>query len=51
MIDVGSTRDYVVRRRESEGSDVAVRVFTPEGERPVGGWPGMVWYHGGGWVL
>jgi acetyl esterase/lipase len=28
-----------------------VRVFTPEGERPSDGWPVMVYYHGGGWVL
>jgi len=28
-----------------------VRVFTPEGEKPSGGWPGIVYFHGGGWTL
>jgi len=27
-----------------------VRVFVPEGDAPDGGWPGMMWLHGGGWV-
>ena len=51
MVEVGSTRDFAVRRRETEGPDVMVRVFTPGGERPEEGWPVMVYYHGGGWVL
>lgn len=28
-----------------------VRIFTPEGEAPDGGWPVVVYYHGGGWVI
>lgn len=28
--------------------EVAVRIYTPEGEAPI---PVLVWYHGGGWVL
>ena len=28
--------------------DVAVRIYTPEGQAPF---PVLVWYHGGGWVL
>ncbi|KZT57611.1 hypothetical protein CALCODRAFT_496005 [Calocera cornea HHB12733] len=28
-----------------------VRVFTPPEEAPEGGWPVMVYFHGGGWVL
>ncbi|KAL5328654.1 hypothetical protein ACEPPN_002156 [Leptodophora sp. 'Broadleaf-Isolate-01'] len=51
MLNVGSTRDFAIKRRESEGPDVMVRVFTPEGQKPEGGWPVMVYYHGGGWVL
>lgn len=51
MLDVGSTKDYAIRRRETGGPDVMVRVFTPEGEKPEGGWPVMVYFHGGGWVL
>jgi len=48
---VASTEDYLVKRKESEGPDVPVRCFTPEGEKPEGGWPVCVYYHGGGWVL
>ncbi len=50
-LTVGKTQDFYVRRRESDGPDVPVRAFTPEGERPEKGWPVMVYYHGGGWVL
>ncbi|KAI1850900.1 hypothetical protein JX266_003565 [Neoarthrinium moseri] len=28
-----------------------VRVFTPEGATPEGGWPALIWLHGGGWVM
>lgn len=28
-----------------------VRIFTPEGEAPEQGWPVIVYYHGGGWVI
>jgi acetyl esterase/lipase len=50
-LPVGSTKDYSFPRKETPGPDVRVRVFTPEGEIPEGGWPLMVYYHGGGWVL
>ncbi|KDQ16753.1 hypothetical protein BOTBODRAFT_30666 [Botryobasidium botryosum FD-172 SS1] len=43
-LTVGSVRDFGVGKFK-------VRVFTPEGERPKGGWPGMVYFHGGGWTL
>lgn len=48
---VGKTEDFSINRRETEGPNVPVRVFTPEDEKPEGGWPVMVYYHGGGWVL
>lgn len=48
---VASTVDYTFPRKESKGPDVSVRCFTPEGEKPAGGWPVFIWYHGGGWVL
>ena len=48
---VASTVDYKVKRSESEGPDVSVRCFTPNGEKPAAGWPVCVYYHGGGWVL
>ncbi|KAH8179083.1 alpha/beta hydrolase fold domain-containing protein [Sarocladium implicatum] len=51
LIPVGKTQDFAIQRKESQGPDVKVRCFTPEGEAPAGGWPGLVYFHGGGWVL
>jgi acetyl esterase/lipase len=50
-LPVGKTEDLKIQRVETEGPDVLVRVFTPEGEEPSEGWPVMVYFHGGGWVL
>ncbi|KAG9314331.1 Alpha/Beta hydrolase protein [Chiua virens] len=43
-LQVGSVKDYDL-------SKTKVRVFTPEGPAPEGGWPVYCWYHGGGWTL
>lgn len=51
LIPVGKTQDFAIQRKESQGPDVKVRCFTPEGEAPAGGWPALVYFHGGGWVL
>ncbi|KAF7532939.1 hypothetical protein G7054_g7486 [Neopestalotiopsis clavispora] len=48
---VASTADYSVVRKESQGPDVRVRCFTPEGAKPAAGWPVCIYFHGGGWVL
>ncbi|KAK8135580.1 alpha/beta hydrolase fold-domain-containing protein [Apiospora sp. TS-2023a] len=48
---VGSTVDHVISRKESEGPDIKVRCFTPDGEKPEAGWPVCIYFHGGGWVL
>jgi acetyl esterase/lipase len=50
-LKVQKTEDFKLHRRETEGPDVQIRVFTPTGEKPLNGWPGMVYTHGGGWVL
>lgn len=50
-LPVGLTEDISISRLETEGPDVVVRCFTPEGTPPANGWPVMVYYHGGGWVL
>jgi acetyl esterase/lipase len=42
-VQVGSIEDVQL-------PDFAVRVFTPEGEHQ-GGWPGLIWFHGGGWAI
>lgn len=34
-----------------EGKSIDVRVFIPRGEKPEGGWPLCMYFHGGGWVL
>lgn len=51
VLEVGKTEDINIKRRETEGPDVQVRVFTPKGEKPEGGWPVFLYFHGGGWVL
>lgn len=50
-LPVGKTEDISFKRKETEGPDVVVRVFTPEGNTPESGWPLMLYFHGGGWVL
>jgi acetyl esterase/lipase len=43
-IPVGSIRDVQL-------TSCRARVFTPEGDAPPAGWPVIVYFHGGGWVL
>ena len=31
--------------------NIIARLYTPKGEAPKSGWPVLVYYHGGGWVL
>lgn len=50
-LPVGSVRDISIHRRETDGPDIKLRVFTPDGPRPENGWPVTVYFHGGGWVL
>jgi triacylglycerol lipase len=51
VLQVGKTEDIAIKRVESEGPDVLVRVFTPEEPAPEGGYGVMLYMHGGGWVL
>ncbi|KAK6193218.1 hypothetical protein LQW54_012682 [Pestalotiopsis sp. IQ-011] len=44
VVDVGSVCD-------KDMVNFQLRVFTPEGSMPDGGWPVLVWFHGGGWVM
>ncbi|KAI8681609.1 Abhydrolase-3 domain-containing protein [Fusarium keratoplasticum] len=43
-VPVGGIDDFDVGR-------FRVRVYTPTGECDERGWPVLVWFHGGGWVL
>ncbi|KAI0890962.1 alpha/beta hydrolase fold-domain-containing protein [Annulohypoxylon nitens] len=48
---VAKAEDYFILRAETTGPRVRVRAFTPHGDKPEGGWPVCVYFHGGGWVL
>lgn len=51
MLEVGKTQDLSIQRRATDGPPVPIRCFTPKGDTPAGGWPVMLYFHGGGWVL
>lgn len=51
LLDVGKTEDIAIKRRATAGPDVPVRCFTPSATKPASGWPVMLYFHGGGWVL
>ncbi|KZO91808.1 hypothetical protein CALVIDRAFT_547188 [Calocera viscosa TUFC12733] len=50
MLSGGATPLECVTRSLDVGK-CNVRVFTPPGEAKEGGWPVMIYFHGGGWVL
>jgi len=51
-LPVGQTQDFSLTRKETAGPPVKIRCFTPEGKPPSSaGWPVMLYFHGGGWVL
>lgn len=43
-LKVGNVQDYPL-------SHCSVRVFTPEGNAPAGGWPVFIFFHGGTYIL
>ncbi|GLA28644.1 hypothetical protein M752DRAFT_257783 [Aspergillus phoenicis ATCC 13157] len=51
VLPVRKTIDLRLPRRVTDGAEVPVRVFVPEGTTPASGWPVMLYFHGGGWVL
>ncbi|KAL2825920.1 Alpha/Beta hydrolase protein [Aspergillus cavernicola] len=51
LLEVGRTVDITINRRATDGPEILLRAFTPAGEAPSGGWPVMLYFHGGGWVL
>ncbi|PWY79581.1 lipase [Aspergillus heteromorphus CBS 117.55] len=51
LVSVGRTFDLSIARQVSEGPEIPLRVFVPDEETPEDGWPVMLYFHGGGWVL
>ncbi|KAG2006783.1 alpha/beta hydrolase domain-containing protein [Coprinopsis cinerea AmutBmut pab1-1] len=47
----GSTPLPVGRIQDFDVEKTRVRVYTPPGEVPGGGWPVFLFFHGGGWTL
>ncbi|KEF50937.1 uncharacterized protein A1O9_12999, partial [Exophiala aquamarina CBS 119918] len=50
-ISVSKCKDVSVERKESQGSALQIRYFVPFGDRPPPGWPVVIYFHGGGWML
>lgn len=52
-LPTGKTEDILVTPASgpAKGVQIPIRAHTPPGDAPSGGWPAMVYYHGGGWVL
>lgn len=51
-LPVGHVQDYSISRKSTLGPNVVVRAFTPDGQPPSpAGWPVMLYFHGGGFVL
>lgn len=44
VVEVGSVKDI------RPYSNFTIRVFTPNGRPPSGGWPLLLWFHGGGFA-
>jgi acetyl esterase/lipase len=42
---------HISATQDMKLGDYEVRFFTPEGERPIDGWPVFIWFHGGGWAI
>ncbi|MDE1170116.1 MAG: alpha/beta hydrolase [Verrucomicrobium sp.] len=47
-LPVGETRHLLIPTAEGR---LVARLYTPKGEAPEEGWPLVVYFHGGGWVL
>lgn len=51
-MEVAEIYDIEIPRHHTlAGSPIPARIFVPEGEEPINGWPCTIFFHGGGWVL
>ena len=49
-VDIGGVRDHLMAVHESDGAGhITLRIYSPLGE-PARVLPGMLFFHGGGWV-
>jgi acetyl esterase/lipase len=49
MAEMGVTKRDIMY--SAPAGDQPARVYTPAGKPPQGGWPIVVYFHGGGWVI
>ncbi len=49
MAEMGVTKRDIMY--SAPAGDQPARVYTPAGKAPQGGWPIVVYFHGGGWVI
>lgn len=50
--DMARIYDIEIPRKHTKAPlPIPCRVFVPKGDKPSEGWPLVVWFHGGGWVL
>jgi acetyl esterase len=47
-VPIGRIEHRLIR---GEDGNLLVRIYTPEGKAPEDGWPVLLYFHGGGWVL
>jgi acetyl esterase len=45
---VGSVEHFLIN---APHGDILTRIYTPSGETPPRGWPVLLYFHGGGWVI
>ncbi|KAM3561182.1 hypothetical protein MY1884_002528 [Beauveria asiatica] len=52
-LPVGEKEDILIALDSgpAKGVTIPTRCYTPPGSAPTGGWPVLVFYHGGGWTL
>lgn len=51
LVPMKKTYDTSVKSTVTDGVNIPIRVFVPQCEAPENGYPCIIWFHGGGWVL
>ncbi|KAE9386180.1 putative lipase [Gymnopus androsaceus JB14] len=50
-LDVGKIEEFEIPMKLGDGRKTPVRAYTPPGAPPVAGWPFLLYFHGGGWIV